>query len=438
MSNFDVYIGLDFGTSFSKVCYNVKGDLYVYKKKDSPFIPTEIYYNTDTIEVFNNNDIYTQQLIPVKYFKYSMVFESIINKQILNNLPANLTYKQINILFSIYFLACVIKDVKQEIINKYYKNTDIKDIVWEINMSSPINDYQGKIYNLYFDVLNSAYNLANDCQLTNIHINKINDIYNKVKNGIIIKNELLSIHPELFIEAVYLTNNNLLGLDYGSYMVMDIGGGTVDIGILWRREWRNSTKYDLVVINIIKYGVERIIDELENIGIIRKDINSILERGEFNINTLIINEYFINNIEKMIDIEESDPKIGIEDIFNKRIYYTGGGCNLLWYKNIVNSINSSKITEDKIPIKSLPLNYNNKQDAHRLIIAMELARPVDTIEMNLGSTRIINGEKIISGNESLEFEIKETTITRSKPVQKIWTYNDLQDRQKELYGDEPI
>jgi len=434
MNNFDVFIGIDFGTSFSKICYNVKNDLYVYKKNDSPFIPTEIYYNMSNKEVFISKDIYPQQLISVKYFKYSMVFESIKNEQIMKSLPENLTYKQINILFSIYFLAFIIKEVKQEIKNKYFINTDIKNIIWEINMSSPINDYQGEIYDLYFDVLNSAYILANDYRLTNIHINIIYEIYNKVKNGKIKKNELLSIHPELFIEAVYLTNNNIIGLDYGSYMVMDIGGGTVDIGILWRRRWENRTINELVVINIIKYGVEKIIDELENIGIVRKDVNSILEHGEVNKNTIIYNDYFIKNIEQMIDIEKGDPKIGINDIFNKRIYYTGGGCNFLWYKNIVNSIKNSNITEDKIPIKSFPLNYNIKHDVHRLIIAMELARPVDTIEMNLGSTRIINGEKIIPGNEFTEIEIKETIINRSKPTQKILTYDDLQDRQRELYG----
>jgi len=437
MNNFEVFIGLDFGTSLSKICYNVKGDLYVYKMNDSPFIPTEIYYSIDNKEVFLNKDTYSQHLIPVKYFKYSMVFESLFNEQIMKNLPSKFTYKQINILFSIYFLASVIKEVKQEIINKHYKNTDINDIVWEINMSAPINNYHGEIYELYNDVLNSAYILSNEFLIKNIHINRINETYNKVKNGSLKKNDFLSIHPELFIEAVYLTNNNIFGLDFGSYMIMDIGGGTVDIGILWKREDGNRIFYDLVVINIIKYGVEKIIDEMENMGIKREDANIILEYGNNNKKLITINDFFIKNIKKMIDIEANIPKVGIDNIINKRIYYSGGGCNLLWYKNIVHSIKNNKITEDKIPIKSLPLNYNNN-DVHRLIIAMELARPVDSIEINMGSTIIISGEKIIPEDDFSKIEIKETNIIRPKTTQKSWTYNDLQDRQKEQYGDDPI
>ena len=435
MNNFEVFIGFDFGTSFSKICYTVNGDLYVYKKNGSPFIPTEIYYSIDDKEIYINKDVYTKRLIPVKYFKYSMVFEPIINKQIKDALPSNLTYQQINILFSIYFLACTIKEIKQ-IIKDKYKN--INDILWEINMSAPINDYSGEIYDLYYNVLNSAYILSDDIQLNKIHINLINEIYNNVKKGISKKNDVLSIHPELFVEAVYFTNNNLHGLDYGSYMVMDIGGGTVDIGILWKRKWDNNIIYDLVVINILKYGLERFIDELKNMGIKEQDINDILKYGKHNEMTITIKNYFKKNLEKMISIEEKTPKAGIDDIINKRIYYTGGGCKLFWYKNILSSIDN-KITEDEIQINLLPLNYDNSHhDVHRLIIAIELARPVDTIKKNLGSTKIINADKIITGEDFTEIEVKETNIGSPKITKINWTYNDLQDRQKELYGDDPI
>lgn len=437
MSNFDVYIGLDFGTSFSKVCYNVKGDLYVYKRDASPYIPTEIYYSKENKEVFINKNLNSKHLIPVKYFKYSMVFDPIIDEKINKSLPINLTYKQINIIFSIYFLACLVKEVKHEIIKKYYKNINTDNIKWEINMSAPIDDYHREIYDLYNDVLNSAYILASEDQLEYFHIDKINEIYNNIQNNKIMKNDILSIHPELFVEAVYFTENNIYGLDYGSYMIMDIGGGTVDIGILWKRKWSNTeTKYDLIVISIIQYGVEKIVDELKKIGIGKQDGVNILVYGKHDRKVESINDFFIKNIKKMIEIEGNNPKTGIDNINDKRIYYAGGGCSLLWYKNIVNSIKNNRITEDIIPINLLPLNYDNKkQDVHRLIIAMELANPVDKIERNLGTTIIINGEKIIPGDDFSKIEIIETCIIRNEPRNY---HNDLQDRQRDIYGDNPI
>jgi hypothetical protein len=363
-----------------------------------------------------------------------MVFDPIINEQIMNNLPSGFSYHHVNILFSIYFLSCIIKEVKNDIKNKYYKNINENDIKWEINMSAPINDYQGKIYDLYYNVLNSAYILANDFQTKSINIDNINKIYSSVKNGSSKKYDILSIHPELFVEAVYFTEDRKPGLDYGSYMIMDIGGGTVDIGILWRRKWENSVKYDLVVINILKYGVEIIINELNKLGIVDQDINSILKNGEYNEKIKFINDFFVKNIQKMIDIESIAPKVGIDNITKKLIYYAGGASNLLWYKNIVGQIKNNIITEDKIPIKSSPLNYKNKQDAHRLIISMELAQPLDGIEMNFGSTIIINAGEIISGNDFSEFEIKEANIIRPKTTTSDERFYAGLDYQKEIYG----
>ena len=434
MSKHEVYVGLDFGTSYTKVCYNVKDDMYIYKRNDTPFIPTKIYYSKNKKEVYMHN--IKQDLILVKYFKYSMVFEPIGNKRLVNNMPEGYKYEELNIVFSIYFLACIIQEVKLEILEKHYKNTNKIDIDWEINMSAPINDYIGEIFDLYVNVLEAANILSDQVVIEGVSIEDIWNIYNGIKNGHVIKNELLSIHPELFVQAVYFTNNNPYGLNFGSYMIMDIGGGTIDIGIMWRRKWNNDVIYDLVVVNILNYGVEVIDYKLSKQGLNRDEVIKCLANTLKNDNTNYYSSIFTTNINKMLEEEFKQPLNGIDNITKKRIYYSGGGSIFPWFKQHVNSIKKHTIVEDEIQINKQPLNYNNdKKDLHRLIIAMELAQPVDMIERNLGSTIIINGNKMIPGKINPIFEVQRSEIKKLHIDQdKDCNHEKLYQLQKDLYG----
>jgi hypothetical protein len=95
---------------------------------------------------------------------------------------------------------------------------------------------------------------------------------------------------------------------------------------------------------------------------------------------------------------------------------------------------NNPIIEDNYPIDKTPVNYNN-DDIHRLIIAMELAQPIEEIAKNFGSTYIISGNTEIPNY----IEVKQENISIKEDGKHVLTnYEKLQDLQKELYGDDPI
>jgi len=441
MAKLDVFLGIDFGTSFTKVCYNINGTTYVYKNGNSPFIPTELYYSTSNNIIFLKKSINENEVFKVKYFKYSMAFDGLHIKEISDNLPIGYKYKELANIFSIFFLSDIIKNVKKEILN--FTGIKPENINIEINMSAPINDYRGGIYDLYRSVLISAFLLSqNNSESNSISIEDVKKIFKKVESEYSTSYyEQLKVHPEIFIEAVHFINKP--GYNFGSYVIMDIGGGTVDVGILWKREWEGREYFDLIVINIIKYGIEVLKNKLE------KELNdeviiNILKNWLYENNNKKaeyidlkkeseLSSDFLNNLKKMIDIEENALRNGIKDIKSKRIFYSGGGYNFSWYKKNISNIGNHQIVEDKYQIEKIPQNIDKKVDLHRLVIAMELAQPEDRISQNMGSTTIITGQTKIPGTNNFQFDICETNIIRE--VKKQMDYYDLQDRQRELYGE---
>jgi hypothetical protein len=439
MTKYDVFIGIDFGTSFSKVCYSFNGTIYVYKVNNEPFIPTEAYYSIDKKEIYFKKPKSEINICKVKYFKYSMAFDGLTMKKIYKRD----TYKELATMFSIFYLSRIIRNVKIEIKKKLNGKIDIKNINWEINMSAPINDYKGDLYQKYRNALISAYILSDEADSKDsVDISQIDKIYSNIKSEDH-NYDTLKVHPELFIEAVFFTNNP--GIDIGSYIIMDVGGGTVDVGILWKREWEGDIYFDLVVVNIIKYGLEVLCDKLKiDKGFDDKSIlkilmewaeNKSLDKGKY-INLeqeKIFSDTFLCDIKKMFEIEANSPVVGLNNVNYKRIYYSGGGFNCQWYKQKISLINNN-IIEDEYFSNKHPVNYTDKSNFHRLIIAMELAQPEDLIAKNMGSTTIISGHNIIGNN--IEIETYTTNIFNEKSIQS--NYNTLQDRQREMYGDDPI
>ena len=415
MSENEVYIGIDFGTSFSKICYRVEGDLHVYMQNNTPFIPTQVFFSKDT----NNVCFYKtkEDFLCAKYFKYSMAFEPIKNQQIIKNLPSGYTYEDLNKYFSIYFLACIIKKVKHYIIEKHFPRILESDIDWEINMSAPINNYYGDIFNLYNNVLAAASILSKQNIIQGYSIDKIEKLYESEVNTDS-SNKDIYVHPELFVQAVYFTDPKTIefGHKIGSYMIMDIGGGTVDIGIFWRRGWGDDVKFDLTVANILNYGVEVIREDLESNGISENNVQEFFQNNFRNELTDKYSSIFTLNINKMIEEEERIPRVDIEDISNKRIYYSGGGSLFPWFKKRIDSITKNIITEDKISIDIRPKDYRSDKDLHRLIIAMVLSQPYEAIERHMGTTVIINGNRIIPGKTNPNFEVQKSEIKRPSGI----------------------
>lgn len=109
-----VIIGIDFGTSFTKVYFNQGGEVkqpiqFEVSSSKSYFLPTELYYNPTENKLYFHKDDNCEVL---KYFKYSMINEGLLTSKELLQKNTAFNIKP-EFLCSVYYLACLIKEVKK-------------------------------------------------------------------------------------------------------------------------------------------------------------------------------------------------------------------------------------------------------------------------------------------------------------------------------------
>ena len=105
-----VIIGIDFGTSFTKVYFNQDGEIkqpiqFEVNGVKSFFLPTELFYNP------KKNEVCLHELPDceiIRYFKYSMISDELTTSTNLTNHNKSLKVKP-ELLCSVYFISFVFK-----------------------------------------------------------------------------------------------------------------------------------------------------------------------------------------------------------------------------------------------------------------------------------------------------------------------------------------
>lgn len=415
-----VIIGLDFGTSYTKVFFNQSGEIkqpiqFQINGKQTYFHPTELFYNPLKNEIFFNNHESCEKL---KYFKYSMINDELITSITLRNKNVSLDIRP-EFLCSVYFLAYLIKEVKQQI-STILQSTEIK---YSINMGCPIVNFSNENKGIYDRALSVAYLLSE-----NIHDDgmAIEDIYSFVKSNFNNEFQNLQTVPELYAEALWFIEQPSTG--EGIYSILDIGGGTVDFAnIFVKRTNEGEKKTTIYSQNVIPFGIEVLLqhmypneyitkrkeclDELKKCivcmpwGWTQEDLKDMKLKKAIDFNNAFTDE--------ILDLRDKDRHLmERQKTTRKHIpYYSfGGGADFLWYHSIINQTASAYIKSgiphlhrEKVEINTLP--------SHRLIIAEQLTRS--------------NFPEI--DNFPWHFE-------REGPLFTDPTKPDLEDIQKEKYG----
>ena len=415
-----VIVGLDFGTSYTKVFFNQSGEIkqpiqFQINGKQTYFHPTELFYNSLKNEVFFNNHENCEKL---KYFKYSMINDELITSSNLRNKNASLDIKP-EFLCSVYFLAYLIKEVKQQI-STIIQSTEIK---YSINMGCPIVNFSNVNKGIYDQALSVAYQLSE-----NIHDDgmAIEDIYSFVKSNLNNVYQNLQTVPELYAEALWFIEQPSTG--EGIYSILDIGGGTVDFAnIFVKRTNEGEKKTTIYSQNVIPFGIEVLLQHMYPNEYITKRKECLDELKECIVcmpwgwtqedlkdrklkKAIEFNNAFTDEI---LDLRDKDRALMERQKTTRRqipYYSFGGGADFSWYHSIINQTASAYIKSgiphlhrEKVVINTLP--------NHRLIIAEQLTRS--------------NFPEI--DNFPWHFEREEPLITNPNSP-------DLEDIQKERYG----
>jgi hypothetical protein len=246
-----VYLGVDFGTSFSKLAYWVDvNDRGVIDFDGKYFIDTAVYIGDDSLSLKNQPDF-----VELRYFKYEMIPNenpSLFTdemKRAIKRIAPNQRLKVFARNCSIYFVANLIRMCNEKL------QEEFGPVHLSINMGAPVRvDKEGK--RVFEEILFCAYRLFLDgCASETISYENLDAIcsayLDDFKEERLDQRFPLNITSEVIAEADYLLSQETYGI--GMYVIADIGGGTTDFAFVQKCSRKD---YDLIWYSIVPHGIE--------------------------------------------------------------------------------------------------------------------------------------------------------------------------------------
>lgn len=370
-----VIVGLDFGTSFTKICCNIAGRTGFVQSGGNYFFPSVVYFDKahNSLCIKGNADLEC-----VRYFKYAMVNDELKQS---HEKVKDVAFEK---LCSAFFLANVMKGIKNLAARKYPE----KRMKFFFNMGCPIANEDGregsKNKGVFDHVLNAAYALCDQPNLGTMDLDKIAEIYIANSNK---SSAFLRTIPELYAEALWFIEKSTTGS--GVYAILDIGGGTVDYATMAIRFVDGVKETDIYSQGAKPLGVEILLkkfypdDYVEN----RDSRLNELKRSRIQIpshspgNPLRDPQHIHGNafeilfFQGVMDVKEISPGLmERQRKYEGQIpYYTfGGGADVNWYHSIIDQHNGF-IEPYGIPRLSSQSVQTGLPD-NRLIIAYQLSQ----------------------------------------------------------------
>lgn len=439
----EVYIGLDFGTTFTKVAYQVTPSTHKRysvkfgsgESKEDYYLPSVLYFDPRSQKLKIADD--TGKSEEIRYFKYSMISTALQKNKVLND-PAVVTRTAKEPLCCVFFLSHVINLTR----NAVYENFDFikgaADISWYINMGVPLEAHEvDKRAALYKKVLEIAWLFEQKYHgIKEISIQELDEFYVEHREE---SNSHINILPEIYAEV--LLYQQYLNTPAGFYTVVDIGGGTEDIATFLKTTDQFNEKVDCLAQKVIEYGYDSIAE-----SIVREVTPASVEKAKkllgkkINFND---DEILRSSAPKEVAPESLlDARLKCRTLFGKcvqearnkkpdvlqqtvknhqpmYVFVMGGANSVEFYKASIEHMKTVQANAG-IPYfkdadvydyigKNIQLEIRNDQ---RLVISQMLAQPIE----------------MIPEIDHMPWELKEKKI---KSEALDWM--DLQDKQNELY-----
>lgn len=375
-----IYLGIDFGTSFSKVSYSYAPSnnpqiqtLKWSDEKDNEFFLPSVLYCADG-RLYFEKPFDGGNFEEIKYFKYSVVDESLRE----HNHPE--TKCSFEAMCCVYFLAHVIKRSLEKIKTELQIGS-LENIKVYVNMGVPLENFyeeeNARSKDLYTEILESAVTLAGGSKVKAtlpencVLLENLDAVYSELAQKKVIFNDetwKVNVYPELAAEL--LLYHESPNTPDGIYAIVDIGGGTVDMALFQKEtqmQTKNSHMY-CIKQKILPCGIEILnLDDRKNDETIIKEFK----------------ESFSAMFYKLKDNAwvHLDKKRKID------VFFLGGGSENRWYRdNIatteeriksggISGLNFQHLLEDFIKSDNFLIQKNQ-----RLIISQMLARQPDDIK----------------------------------------------------------
>ena len=373
----DIYLGLDFGTSYTKVAFQKsRSDRGILDFGNSHFMPSVVFYNNNKRRLSFFEPKTDAGYTKILFFKATMV-----NKSEYDSLRYNdgTTPENFEFLCSVFFLANVIRFCKNKIGAKYNLIPNLY-----ITMGIPLFDNEDDEV-IYSKALHSAIQLAEENMIWDMGIDSLQKKVNFAmtsfdKDNYDLKKESQNgTMPELFAESFFIISQRDFGP--GFYFIIDIGGGTADFAILQKDTLivRDRTEYRY-------YCPSYLVAPLGNE--VRKKAEAEGYQAE-----RVYNDSFAKTYRSTISL----GKLGlqIEGKFHvTRLMFGGGALETNqpyqrkephYYRYGLKSTISCSFSEGNVPAQNI---FGLSQDDYqRLITAIQLATPANRINYLNGYPR---------------------------------------------------
>ncbi len=452
----NVYIGLDFGTTFAKVAYEVAPTTEHLKRSirfndDGYYIPTELFYHWRSQSLWFKRKGTPDESI-VRFFKYSMVVDGLEKNEELNRVQGLRNNPER--LCSAYYLACLITISKLKIC-KQLNVEDTSTIEWHINMGMPVGKVMSantQLKPVYDEVLQVAWAWSTTPEWRNprVGLKEFDDFYTLHRRD---RNPNLQTVPELYAEVLmYQQDNNV---PEGFYAVIDIGGGTVDLAVFLKKiDKEEGVKVYCVSHEVSPEGMESIVSRVagDPEDSVRDKVRGCMLNRNVNFNQLgDVNladrrlqmsfrcKRLINTIKnfrttygscvmKARENKFTEMRKEVENGGRLRYFMMGGGKDVHFYNQLVEFMIGIHAMEVKTlahakkeRIQDYMLKSVNLEckDDDRLLISQMLAQPFDNIPQLDG----------------VPWDFTASTSVRSF-TENLTTREKLEDRLLELYGDD--
>lgn len=403
-----VYIGIDFGTTYSKVSYSIAPSLkrftIAFDDKDKNFfVPSIVYIDKTETNISFNSFNNSKEL---KYFKYNMINQTLDNNEKINSIKKIPKAR----LFSAFYLGCLIHKIETIILRNPELKLYSEEPEWYINIGVPICNYdntkshQKEVYDI---VLKVGFQFARDSLFSeNISITEFEKFYIQHENDYL--NNLNSL-SELYAEVLMYQQDNQVPA--GFYAVVDVGGGTVDIATFHKFfSAEYGSEVECITQEIEALGVESLIsrnannaDSKEEREIIRNYLcTAVLNYNSdfdsmWNIDCSSLNKhcFFLNRRlfraaygKCLIEAKEKLRSEMNEQIRNKQklhCFLLGGGKSLPFYSQTINYMSTyherAGLPKEIISDVNEYINNNPnlKEKDSRLLISQMLAQPFEKI-----------------------------------------------------------
>jgi hypothetical protein len=382
-----VNIGIDFGTSYSKVCFEGNHEFDFVVLDNTTYIPSVVYYDYLQKQLYFEDPKNIKNIDKIEYFKYSMINDSLPRKKYIFTTEVK---ERPELLCSMFYLACLIKETKTYIIRYYNKKFTID---WNINMGVPVDNYTSQNKSLYDKILHLAIKLSNSNTIAenNCPLEFLDVFFQENKEISIprFQESPFNTLPELYAECLYfLKDRNVLN---GVYAVVDVGGGTVDMAALYKE---SPNTFNVVSKDIQPFGIEILVHNIAIHAGAYNDIKKALQGNtfkkpmEFNKDkerefAKLMSEMFARLAVDVKSKQESRKAL-LERKGKLPVILCGGGAKYKWYEYCILDTrdrlhNALDIGYELEIMSTEKLIGTSKVKDHRLIIARCLAQRIEDI-----------------------------------------------------------